>query len=391
MCHVTEKGTQVNPTASPRRHHRLAATLVAGAGLALLLAVAVAVAVAGAGGPPTFSSATVEASGVHATRAGFGDTVHPNGSDTSWSSYYSETEGGPWTLAGSGTCAGSEEACGDGVEVQHLEPTTTYYVLIEAKNASSGTVTVKGQFTTTAVSVPELEIEGSDARVTINSAKFGDEIQTNGAVTAYAFEYATSESALANNSKGGVVPPGCSGSVSVSEDYAEPECHIEGLQPETTYYVLYEASNEKGEAKIAHGEPAIHKFTTASVKPEAGLATGSPFTNVTGVSAHVVGSVYTGDSETQWRFEYATSEAGPWTPGTAGTVSSADAGEQQIPVGGDLTGLSPSSTYYVRLFAENVNGTSSRKSSISIRPVRRFLRRLRFMRSIVKRCVCLGL
>ena len=54
-----------------------------------------------------------------------------------------------------------------------------------------------------------------------------------------------------------------------------------------------------------------------------------------------------------WSVEYASAESGPWqlVPGGSGSTP---AGNRVIqPVGGELTGLTPETTYYFRARAEN--------------------------------------
>jgi hypothetical protein len=101
------------------------------------------------------------------------------------------------------------------------------------------------------------------------------------------------------------------------------------------------------------------------------LAAGAPeaetpeFRNVTATSAHLHSTVNPRGSATHWRFESAASESGPWTPvpGAAGAVSQAEAealakakalgnGFTAV-IGGAFTGLTPATTYYIRLFAED--------------------------------------
>jgi hypothetical protein len=171
-------------------------------------------------------------------------------------------------------------------------------------------------------------------------------IDTNGAQTEYNVEYAPSEA-------GPYTPvPGSSGSITTVEDFAMVPIHLEGLSPETPYYFRAVGTNEKGAATERV------EVTTASAHPKAFDPKAS---NVTGTSAHVTGSVNPETLETQWRFEYATSKTGPWTvvPGGSGTIATAQAGEANQAVEGDLSGLSTSGTYYVRLFAENATGTST--------------------------------
>ncbi len=82
--------------------------------------------------------------------------------------------------------------------------------------------------------------------------------------------------------------------------------------------------------------------------------------NVTATSAYVHDEIFPRDFETRWRIQYATAEAGPWAtaPGGEGTIDQAEA--EAIPKGGPypsvgsrLTGLQPTTSYYVRVLAES--------------------------------------
>ena len=77
---------------------------------------------------------------------------------------------------------------------------------------------------------------------------------------------------------------------------------------------------------------------------------------ITGLSAQVKGAVRPGESETRWRLEYTTSEAGSWLVVSTGVIPAAEAGFEFQTIDADLTGLRPATTYFVRLFAENVDG-----------------------------------
>lgn len=88
---------------------------------------------------------------------------------------------------------------------------------------------------------------------------------------------------------------------------------------------------------------------------------------VTGESVHFKGEVNpeNGPSETLWRFEYATSSSGPWVavPGGAGKLAG-DNAEFHV-VEADLSGLTPGTTYYARLVAENAGGQEIRPGNVN--------------------------
>lgn len=100
----------------------------------------------------------------------------------------------------------------------------------------------------------------------------------------------------------------------------------------------------------------------------AALAAGPPITegspgvlNVTATSAHLYESFRPNSAETEYRLEYATGEGGPWVgvPGGGGTVPAPEGTEKYRRCSANLTGLSPDTTYYVRLFAKNSYGEAT--------------------------------
>ena len=137
---------------------------------------------------------------------------------------------------------------------------------------------------------------------------------------------------------------------------------LTGLAPEVSYYVLLTATNK---TSTASGETSCE---TVPFRPGPEL---SFIHNPTATSAHLGGQIRPRGFETHWRFEYAAAEAGgqapaegssAWIPvaGGEGTVSQAEAGALSEPEGvpvppveATLTGLSPNTAYYVRLFAED--------------------------------------
>jgi hypothetical protein len=128
---------------------------------------------------------------------------------------------------------------------------------------------------------------------------------------------------------------------------------LTGLSGETTYYFRLVATNVDGS-----DFGASTSFETELLRPTPEV---NNVFNVAATSARVVGYVHPNGSETEmgWRYEYATSKEGPWTSGAEGTISRAEveaseaAGEGPPEVDAELTGLTPATPYYVRLFAED--------------------------------------
>ena len=142
---------------------------------------------------------------------------------------------------------------------------------------------------------------------------------------------------------------------------------LTGLTPEVGCYLRFTATDSSGEASQEARCETVPLHPTPSVQE---------VTNATASKAHVRGTVNPEGVEAHWRFEYAPAEDGhapaenssSWSAGPEGSVSRAEAEAYQMElevlgplsleevppeVEAELTGLSPSTSYYVRLFAEN--------------------------------------
>jgi hypothetical protein len=326
------------------------------------------------GSPPHFLHERLKQE-IYATRVAIEPWMEPNG-PTTWQAEYSTSESGPWTVAGSGTTNGNSGESGPlfigviAVEtgqagnhvhyLRHLAPNTAYYARFKAQNAS-GTAEEIVVVKTLPVGRPEIARAdsavgtpgGTTFRVTSatsTTAGFTAQVETDGAATEYRFEVSPSEH--------GPFTPCGTGTISVVEEFAFPEVVCSGLTPETKYFPRVRAINEKGEA-IQSQLGRNESFTTPTAKP---VVVPREIRNVTATSAHFSGDVLPHGSETSWRLESATSQSGPWTPvpGASGTVSQAQAEalpfDRAVEINHKLSGLSPSTTYYVRLFAKSPAG-----------------------------------
>ncbi len=326
--------------------------------------------------------AELELNEVDATRASF--SVAPgvvNGVEGEWKlEYSSSSPTGPWTVASTGNPREDRFE----TEIRHLNPKTHYYARLLASGSNDKNQLVNYEvnieFTTSAIAQPaifsvhnhtQFEIgEGNRPLCTSDgpgsASQQGEafcrsaealgipptsgpvglvtEVYANGADTAYAVEYSISKSAL--ESGAGTVLPASVGLLPAAEESKVVEADIENLSPETTYYVRAVAVNEAGET---HTVP--FSFITGS----ANAIAGSVEVNPAGDSAYARSGVSPNGFETRWRFEYATSEAGPWTVGPGGTIPQSQSAytEEGLPVAAEVTGLSPSTKYYLRLRAEN--------------------------------------
>jgi hypothetical protein len=264
---------------------------------------------------------------------------------------YATSNKGPWEATEGETRdlgPGSSNGYAVDTEIHHLLPNKSYYARAFVEN-DSGLTLKQFSFTTAPVDPPEVtkvrpvfnEATGKFELGTTFAA-FEAHIESNGAETTYRFKYATSKEGPWTD-----FSSGASGSVTVGGDFADPVAHLEGLVPETTYYARVEAENKEDEGKPV---TRIESFKTEPLHPEASIG---DFGKVGATTAQVSGTVIPRSSETHWRFEYATSEAGPWTVGPGGTITALEADENYHLVKGELKGLQESTSYYVRVFAEN--------------------------------------
>ena len=377
-CHRKRNLNVVQTTHSSTKSRTGSGLLVALGAFLLVLAIIAAPALAAE--PPSINGELTEED-VHATRAVIVAVMHPGGLGMEWRAEYSTNPGsGPWIAAGSGEVpelnqngnhpvfervalgSGGPGAPAEARVLQHLTPNTTYYARFHAKT-TDGEAEQTFKFTTTSVGEPEIFLGSTfetDSRLFVagrftagpvnsTSALADTPIESNGADTSYHIEYSTS--------KTGPWSPftvGASGTVTVAEDYANVEAKLTGLAPEKSYFARIIVKNSAGVVE------EVVPFTTLTAKPQ---VQNTEVHNVTAKSAQLVSGVIPHGSATSWRFESASSAVGPWTPilGAAGAISQAEAEAlpaegDVIPVAAGFTGLTPGTSYYVRLFAENVAG-----------------------------------
>ncbi len=313
-----------------------------------------------------------------ATRASFSVATGISIGGGEWKLEYSNSSPtGPWTVASAGNT--QEERFG--TEIRQLTPETHYYARLLAsgqKEDVAGIVHYEAtvEFTTSAIDQPAIFSRHNPTRFEVGEgsrplceygvprrgeafcssatsfipptsgpAGLATEVYANGADTAYMVEYSTSKSAL--ESGAGIVVSSSVGLLPAAEESKLVEANIESLSPETTYYVRAVAINEAGET-----DTVPFSFTTGTDHAEVGAF---EVRSASGDAAYVRGIVRPNGVETHWRVEYATSQSGPWTVGPGGTIPQSQSvyTEAGLDVEGEVTGLSPSTEYYVRLRAEN--------------------------------------
>lgn len=265
-------------------------------------------------------------------------------------------------------------------DLRHLAPGTAYYARFIVKDAG-GEARKLVAFTTLPAGKPEvtelintIDFTGPGPAFTfktlsVTSFSLGVSVETNGSDTTYRSEYALSENGHAPAASSPLwrsFTSDPSGTVTAAEEYAWVEVQASGLEPETTYYVRLRLSNAIGETVQV---PENDSFTTPSAKAKAEEPSAR---NVTTTSAFVAAQVVPRESQTEWRLEWAEAPSGPWTAvsGGSGTISQAVAEAAGYELGfydgARLTGLNPSTVYYVRAVAENSCKTGCGKDISSV-------------------------
>lgn len=306
-----------------------------------------------------------------ATRAVFLELIPPQYGGIQWRLEYKPHNAASWQPGLSSTRGMGRAAR---AELSQLQTSTLYDARLVV-SASLGTVERMLEFETTPVSAPlffaphaaifEEELgsacEGNHLRrgvfcqVGPDPGPHGYSLSTgvyaNGADSSYSFQYSTSRSEL--EAGNGTSLAAAAGNLTALEEAKVVNLQFEGLQPETTYWLWGTVENQAGTSR---SEPI--SFTTHYAHPGSRLAGGEIEHDAT--SANLLGFIDPNDSETSWRFEYAKSISGPWTPATEGTVPAAESAyPADLKVVGTLSGLAPATTYFVRLAAENEAGSAT--------------------------------
>ena len=218
------------------------------------------------------------------------------------------------------------------VDITELTPNTTYYVRAYAENVAGLSYGEEVSFTTAHdISSPVVttgEVEGTTAHGTVTSDG-GAEVTERG--ICWGTEHApTTEGIHATSGTG-------TGSFSVE---------LTGLNPGTTYYVRAYAKNSVG---TAYGNEV--SFSTTANMP---TVTTEEVSNITQTTAQGGGNVTDdgGTEVTERGICWSTSH----NPTTSGSHASSGSGTGNFSC--NMTGLTQNTTYYVRAYATNSQGTS---------------------------------
>ena len=225
------------------------------------------------------------------------------------------------------------------LDITDLQPNTQYYVRAYAMNKIGIAYSEEVVFTTLKQVVLPTVTTTSATSVTETSAVTGGNVTSDGnaSVTERGVVYATTQNPTTANTK-----------VASGNGTGSFVCNLNGLQPNTKYYVRAYAINGKG---TAYGEEISFTTLKQVVLP---TVTTTSATSVTETSA-VTGGNVTSDgnaSVTERGVVYATTQ----NPTTANTKVASGNGTGSFVC--NLSGLQPNTKYYVRAYAINSKGTA---------------------------------
>jgi hypothetical protein len=251
---------------------------------------------------------------------------------------------------GAGTKAVSSEATG-------LQPSATYSVCLVSSNAFGNEVDpiLPPKRFTTPAAPPKVDGE-SISSLTPFAATLEAQLNANNETTTYAFEYATEEAKL--GTPAATVLKGAS----PLEGYGDQTPAINTgtvLTPNTTYFYRVTAESKQTETEGKPVQGTIQSFNTPSAFAPIIEAGSEHATSIGSRTATFEANINPYYQETTVVFEYATTEAelfaGEGTKVPAGPVG--PAGEAQ-PVSELAEGLTPETTYFLRVTATNATGTT---------------------------------
>jgi streptogramin lyase len=285
------------------------------------------------------TATTGGATAVTATTATVNGSITPNSQSTTYSFEWGTTPSYGQTSAtvsaGSGAAA---QAVGAGLT--GLTPSTTYHARVVATNATGTTYGPDMAFTTTQPGAPTATSDPATAIDAAGATLNGLVNPENGATT-YRFEWGV------DTTYGNRVPAADTAVASDAADHQVSDI-LTGLAPNTTYHFRVVATSPSGTTNGAD-----QAFTTDAVAPAAATM---PATAVTAGGATLAGTVDPGNSATAYRFEWGLTAAyGNTAPVLDELVGSDHAVH---PVGNDLAGLDPNTTYHFRVVATNNAGVT---------------------------------
>ena len=270
-------------------------------------------------------------------------------------SYYSATCGGNviydgeeniiergvcWNTSPNPNINHNHGACGSGIGsftsyIYGLNPNTTYYVRAYATSVFGTVYGNEVNFTTLPLTLPTVTTSAV-TNITDNSATCGGNVTVAGGPTVTkGVCWSTSQSPTVSDSY-----------ITSGTGLGSFTSNITGLEPNTTYYVRAYATNSTG---TAYGEQ--FSFTTLATIP---TVTTNVLSNITSNSATCGGYVTFSGGAT------VTSRGVCWSTSENPTISNSHTtdGSGTGSYTSNITGLTAGTTYYVRAYATNSEGTA---------------------------------
>jgi hypothetical protein len=139
---------------------------------------------------------------------------------------------------------------------------------------------------------------------------------------------------------------------------------LQHLQPDTQYYARFFAETAEGTAELKAPFKTLPvakpEITKVGINEDGHTSfRGAVGVELTDSTAAFSATVEANGADTEYTFEYAESEGGPWVPFTSEAKGTVTASEEARSVEASLTGLKPETTYYVRITAKNEKGLTT--------------------------------
>ncbi len=225
-----------------------------------------------------------------------------------------------------------------------------YYTVNNTSTPSTtSTITVNtggtGQNTPAAAAQPSAPAAATNSSVFPfnTTAVVSGTVMPNGAFTSYWFEYGTTAQMTSRTSTQ-LVGSGYTAIITPA--------YISGLTTDTTYYFRLVAQNQYG---TADGTQSTFQTTHNATPPVGSIPTlqTRAANGISRTAASLNGAVTPNQSSTQYWFEYGTTQ----NLGQITAFNSVGNGSAQVSAAASLSSLTPATTYYFRLDAQNEFGT----------------------------------
>ena len=239
--------------------------------------------------------------------------------------------------------------------VTNLQPGTTYFFCAVAQNVEGFGFGVVQSFKTP--TVPTVTTSAATA-VTSTTVTLNGEAVPNGSAATGHFRFSVDNPGTCNDSFGTRTPASGGAVLGSGTSNVTYNSAVTGLLPATRYFYCALASNTFGTSA-----GALQQFTTAPTKP---TATTDAATALTSHTATLNATVNPGGAATTAAFRFSTSNPGACNDVFGTRVTVVDGvgapvsltGTAPVVVHQGITGLSPSTTYFACVLAENALGVT---------------------------------